>query len=147
MSAKKTDEEKELEGTLRADRVDENAQLAVIKLTKPANLDKRQAALWDSLSEEFDLDVVDAAMFEATVIQIDRAREARKILNVDGLEIIINNGATRVAHPMIKVEKDAQILALKYLDVLRKRSKKPAEAKSKPKSPRAQALSGGDLDA
>ena len=111
---------------------------------QPDHLTPGQENLWNELVSEYGVKPEDFPLVEALVIQVDRSRQAARAIKRQGLIIQINNKATTVVHPAVKVERDAQILAAKLLKELRAKYSNTTN-KTRAKSPRLEKLDNGDL--
>lgn len=111
-----------------------------VGLTASPDLTPAQTKLWDSHAPEFDLtDSSACELLETAVVHLDLAKQAAKTVAKDGLTITINDGKTRTAHPLLKVERDSRNLALKCLKELRAKHPAKTEQREAKKSPRSQA--------
>src|SRR5882762_7935641 len=112
-----------LEGTLRSDRHPPNAfQIGGRGLPPvPEHLSESAQTAWNEISssmrESNVLDVADASVLEGACVMWGRAREARLLIEQEGLTAIGARGGT-VAHPALKIERDSWALFLRYAEQL-----------------------------
>lgn len=112
----------------------------------PKHLTKAQKTIWAEYTEDFNLEEAEAQeLLETAVVHLDFAKACTATVNTDGLTITINDGKTRTAHPLLKIERDSRNLALKCLKELRSKYPAQSEKREAKKSPRQAAKeSNGD---
>lgn len=116
-------ERHELEGTRRNDRHPPHAfQIGGRGLPPvPEHLSESAQTAWNEISTAMAasnvLDVADASVLEGACVMWGRAREARLLIEQEGLTAIGARGGT-IAHPALKIERDSWALFLRYAEQL-----------------------------
>ena len=87
----------------------------------PRGLNDAAKAAWRGLVDDLKaaglLNMVDVSLIELAAVQLGRAREARAILNAEGLTIVGSKG-TVIKHPAAIIEAQASLEARRCLEVL-----------------------------
>jgi len=84
----------------------------------PKGLSVQARRLWRQLSEGFDIsDPAGLSLLEVAVRSFDRALEARRILDAEGL-IILDRFRQRKMHPAFMIERDSRAMMMRALKAL-----------------------------
>lgn len=101
----------------------------------PAHLTATEKAIWDSYAGEFDATKPSVrGLLEVVAVQLAAARRANERVEAEGQMISINGGKTDVAHPLIRVAREASALAARSIKELRREAE--IESRSAPKAHR-----------
>jgi hypothetical protein len=84
----------------------------------PGHLSEESRRLWDEIVSEFEIrDAPGLAILASGLESRDRADEARRLLDVEGLTVAGSRGGTR-AHPAVTIERDSRAAWLQALKLL-----------------------------
>lgn len=83
----------------------------------PAGLSRRTQRLWRAIVDAFDLDAASLAVLEEACRSLDRADQARALVEAEGITFRDRFGQIR-PHPAVTIERDARGAAVRALDVL-----------------------------
>lgn len=78
----------------------------------PAHLSREAKAWWRRITEEFTIDGGAELVLQATLEAFDRSRQARNVLEKDGL-VIEDRFGQKKAHPAAAIERDAYATMLR----------------------------------
>ena len=84
-----------------------------MKTPKPKLKSAASKYLWESVSENYDLEDHHLALLSGACVSLDRAEAAAAILDREGLTVETAHGCK--AHPCCNIERDARNLFAKYL--------------------------------
>lgn len=73
----------------------------------PEHLTAEAVAWWDKMTTDYDFGPHHLKLLQAACESWDRAQQARKVLDLDGLTVNTDDGG-RKAHPCVAVERDAR---------------------------------------
>lgn len=80
----------------------------------PENLSESSQAIWGDVVADYEMSSVELARLKLGLEALDRAQEARRVLDRDGLMVVDRYGAPKL-HPLTVVEKDARNAAATIL--------------------------------
>jgi P27 family predicted phage terminase small subunit len=88
--------------------------------TPPAHLSEGSAALWSRLVEEYGMgeDLAGRVILSSACEAKDRADQARKVLDAEGLTVVGDRGGVK-AHPAAAIERDNRAAFLASIKALR----------------------------
>ncbi len=83
----------------------------------PKGLSSRSRKLFEAIAADFDLDAAGVAVLTEACRSLDRADQARAIVDEEGVTVHDRWGQVK-PHPGVSIERDARAAAVRALDVL-----------------------------
>jgi len=84
----------------------------------PTHLSERSQALWRAVVPDRALSPGRVALLQTALECLDRAEQARLILEREGLTVVTESTGMTRAHPLIRVEKDSRQLFIRAWNIL-----------------------------
>ncbi len=84
----------------------------------PEHLSERSKEIWTEYADKIVKSPARKAMLQTGLEALDRAEEARKIVENDGMIMTTGKSGVSHAHPAVRIEKDNRSLALKVFKAL-----------------------------
>lgn len=84
----------------------------------PEHLSERAAKLWQQYAETIVKSPGGIAMLQTGLEALDRAEQARKLIEIEGMITKTGKSGVSHVHPAISIEKDARSLSLKTFKAL-----------------------------
>lgn len=97
----------------------------------PGHLAEPTKTWWRSVTSDFDLEPHHLHLLRLACEALDRAEQARVVLQAEGITIKDDRGNTR-AHPAVAIEKDARTAFARLLRELDLDTEAPASERSRP---------------